>query len=379
MKIGILSMQRVVNSGSLLQAYALRETVKALTNGEVEFIDYENPLSVKAIKEKKPPFLIQLLKIIKHTILPAYRPHMQAKRYVKKFTEKWAESLPALGLNKELNDNQGKPYDLAIIGSDEVFNICQFSDRNVDIPWSLLGEGINTKRLISYAASCGQTTLEKLNAIGEDRHYGDLLKHFQAVSVRDENTFHVVKTLSGITLQYHIDPALLMPDFPKEESYRKLPYRYMLIYAYTWRISSKDEIYAIKAYAQSHRLKTVCINCYHSWCDHTIACTPFALLQYIQDAECVVTDTFHGAVFSIRENIPFAALVRESNSNKLRFLLHQFGLENREADTAKEIESILRQPIDYNQVNKKLEEERKKAIQYLREQIEIAEDSHIGA
>ena len=379
MKISILSMQRVVNSGSLLQAYALRETLKALTDCEVEFIDYENTSIDKTIKEKKQPFLTQLLKDIKHTILPAYWPRMRAKRYVKNFTEKWRESLPALGLHDELNGFQGKRYDLAIIGSDEVFNLCQFSDRKVDIPWGLLGEGLNAKRLISYAASCGQTTLEKLNAIGVEQRYGDLLKRFQAVSVRDENTFHVVETLSGITPQYHIDPVLLLADFPKEKTYQKLPYRYILIYAYTWRISSEDEIKAIKAYAQAHRLKTVCINCYHPWCDHTIACTPFALLQYVQDAEFVVSDTFHGTVFSIRENVPFAVLVRESNSKKLRFLLRQFGLENREAKMAEEIESILRQPIDFSIVNTRLDEERMKAVQYLREQIEIMEDSRIGA
>lgn len=379
MKIGILSMQRIVNSGSLLQAYGLRETLKALAGCEVEFIDYESAAKAEPIQEKKQPFLIQLLKNVKHTILPAYRPRMEAKRYVKKFTEKWRESLPAIGVQDELNGIEKNHYDLAVIGSDEVFNLCQFPDRKAEIPWSLLGEGIHAKRLISYAASCGQTTLEKINAIGEELHCASLLKRFQAISVRDENTFQVVEALTGITPQYHIDPVLLSSHFPKEASYRKLPYKYMLVYAYTWRISSEDEIKAIKAYAQTHRLKTVCINCYQPWCDHTIACTPFAVLQYVRDAECVVSDTFHGTVFSIRENVPFAVLVRESNSCKLRFLLRQFGLESREAKTAEEIGSILRQPIDFATVNARLNEERTKALQYLRKQIELVEDSSIGA
>ena len=41
MEIGILSMQRVVNYGSFLQAYALKQTISALGH-TVEFVDIEN-------------------------------------------------------------------------------------------------------------------------------------------------------------------------------------------------------------------------------------------------------------------------------------------------------------------------------------------------
>ena len=52
MKIGILSMQRIVNNGSFLQAYALKETLKMLSGYEPEFIDFENALQNKKNKEK---------------------------------------------------------------------------------------------------------------------------------------------------------------------------------------------------------------------------------------------------------------------------------------------------------------------------------------
>ena len=379
MKIGILSMQRIVNNGSFLQAYALRETLRAFSGSDAEFIDFDNALQNKKEMEKKQPFLLRLLRDVKHTLLPQYRPYMRTRRYGKKFVRKWAECLPALGLQREPNDDQGKHYDLVVIGSDEVFNLCQFSDENVDIPWCLLGEGIDTEHLISYAASCGQTSIEGLRTIGEEQRCRDLLHRFDAVSVRDENTFHVIKSLTGVSPQYHIDPVLLAAGFPKDSSYRKLPFRYMLIYAYTRRINSDDEIKAIQAYAQKNGLKTVGVNCFQTWCDQLVACSPFALLQYVRDAECVVSDTFHGTIFSIRENVPFAVIVRKSNSNKIRFLLRQFGLENRESGTASDIEPVLRHSMDFTGVNKRLEEERKKANQYLREQIERAEENRRGA
>ena len=379
MKIGILSMQRIVNNGSFLQAYALKETLKMLSGYEPEFIDFENALQNKKNKEKEQPFLLQFLRNVKHLIFPQYWPYSRTKRNGKLFAEKWAECLPALGLKRELNDFQREQYTLIVIGSDEVFNLCQFSDENVDIPWCLLGEGLNTKHLISYAASCGQTSVDGLRAIGEEQHCRDLLSKFDAISVRDENTFHVVHWLSGRTPRYTIDPVLLVSEFPKDESYRKLPYKYMLVYAYTRRINATDEISAIQSYAKEHGLKTVGVNSFQTWCDRLIVCSPFALLQYVQDANCIVTDTFHGTVFSIRENVPFATLVRKSNSNKIRFLLHQFGLDNREADSPDRIKNILDQPIDFTAVNAQLEEERKNARQYLLEHIRNAEEKRRGA
>ena len=70
MKIGILSMQRIVNNGSFLQAYALRETLRALSGFDAEFIDFDNALQNKKEMEKKQPFLLRLLRDVKHTLLP---------------------------------------------------------------------------------------------------------------------------------------------------------------------------------------------------------------------------------------------------------------------------------------------------------------------
>ena len=88
-----------------------------------------------------------------------------------------------------------------------------------------------------------------------------------------------------------------------------------------------------------------------------------------------MTDTFHGTVFSIRNNVPFVAMVRESNRNKLEFLLKQFGLKSRQITDAGNLESQMDAPIDFEAVNKKLELERRKAVDYLQNQIDLAEGS----
>lgn len=57
MKIGILSMQRIVNYGSFLQAYGLKKTVEKLGH-EVEFVDY----TIEPCLVKKPQQTTNILK-----------------------------------------------------------------------------------------------------------------------------------------------------------------------------------------------------------------------------------------------------------------------------------------------------------------------------
>ena len=73
-----------------------------------------------------------------------------------------------------------------------------------------------------------------------------------------------------------------------------------------------------------------------SWCDTTYLPIPFELLGIFRDADYVVTDTFHGTVFSLKYQKPFVTFVRESNKQKLIDLLETFSLTNRiVSDTSK--------------------------------------------
>lgn len=73
----------------------------------------------------------------------------------------------------------------------------------------------------------------------------------------------------------------------------------------------------------------ISIGHYFSWCDEVVIPTPFEVLAYFKGASYIITDTFHGSVFSIKFNKEFCTIVRDMNSNKLVSLLKQFGLENR--------------------------------------------------
>ena len=96
---------------------------------------------------------------------------------------------------------------------------------------------------------------------------------------------------------------------------------------------------------------------------------PFEVLAYFKNASYIVTDTFHGSVFSIKYNRPFATIVRGMNSNKLTHLLEQFNLDSRIVRNLDDLPKILETAIDYVPVNERIANETTKSIEYLKKNI----------
>ncbi len=107
------------------------------------------------------------------------------------------------------------------------------------------------------------------------------------------------------------------------------------------------------------------------------------MLAYFKNAEEVITDTFHGSIFSVITHRPFATLIRKSagdsygNEEKLSDLLERLQLQDRMTVKIAEIEIINEKMIDYVNVERILKEYREAAMQYLRENLEEADGEHI--
>jgi len=110
----------------------------------------------------------------------------------------------------------------------------------------------------------------------------------------------------------------------------------------------------------------VSIGHYFTWGDKVVVPTPFEVLAYFKNADYIITDTFHGSVFSLKFNKRFATIVRDMNSNKLTSLLKQFRLTDRIVDNAADIPRIMDKPIDYESVNGIIADETKRALEYLK-------------
>ena len=372
MKIGILSMQRVINNGSLLQAYALLKTIEYLGN-EVSFVDFKisdsekESFTLKEKIQKFSPIIFLLLSITKNFLKLSYNKiffSISSYKTRKNFLNNY---MKVLNLPKE--PNYSPKVDVLVFGSDEVFNTVQYVELGKGHAWQLYGANNNAGKLVSYAASFGHTTyegLEKYNMLDKSRK---LLNKFADFSVRDRNSYDIIKKLTGKEASINIDPVLLY-DFKDAEIKQPKIKDYILIYGYPGRINDKQEVAAIKAFAKKHNKKLVCVNMMQAWCDEFIYAHPFDLLGYFKYADYVVTDTFHGAVISIKYNIPFVQFVRESkgysNNQKVGYLLSSFGLEDRILQKPEELEEVMLKPIAYEKVNEILISEKTKAMNYLK-------------
>lgn len=86
--------------------------------------------------------------------------------------------------------------------------------------------------------------------------------------------------------------------------------------------------------------------------------------MYFKNASYILTDTFHGTIFSIRSGKPFATIIRDSNKEKLRDLLGKFDLLDREVKGNEDISEVFMTGVDSKNVNKTILEYRDKADRY---------------
>lgn len=371
MKVGIMSMQRIANYGSFLQAYALKKLIEE--NGhQVEFVDYHIGSPIMNTNLRKKSMLIRKLEKGFETL--RYKAPLSHKlafiRYKSLFGKKY---LSLLGISKERN--YIPELDCLVIGSDEVFNCIQ-KNANVGYSLELFGKNRRTKKLISYAASFGNTTLDKLKKYGKDNEIAALLKDFNVISVRDRNSGYIVRSLINQEPEYHLDPVLI---YDYLHCCPKIPHlqnsdRYLIIYAYAGRITEEESNW-ISDYAHRKELKVYAIGGIQKCADKFIDCSPFEVLAYFKNAQEIITDTFHGSIFSIITHRPFVSLVRKSigdnygNEEKITDLLRSVGLEQQIIYDIKNAETVIRNHIDYITIDRLLNTNKMRTKDFLTHQI----------
>ena len=254
-KVEIISMQQVDNYGSVLQAYSLKKMIESL-GFEVFFADIE--------KGKNEKLNLQCAErdVARNAARKNQKQH-SCKKLVARIRGKvvqtrmkkiFSEFRNSTELNTSDADTQ---YDDCVIGSDEVFNCLQ------KVEWGfsqqLFGNVQNADNVITYAASCGFTRVEMLSEELK-KAISEALGKLSAISVRDTNTAHFIQNLSSKEFVYNLDPVAV-GDFTAEIAQAKLEYklpaRYCIIYAYSNRISSPEEIRAIRDYCDKRNLKMI--------------------------------------------------------------------------------------------------------------------------
>lgn len=368
--VGIMSMQRIFNYGSSLQAYSLKRLIQlAQPDADIRFLDY-TPGDV-LIQDSAAPSSGLRRRLSK--VLEYGRGEGSVRDKIRFFEHKRGyarRNFPLVGI--PASPDRDLAVDVQVIGSDEVFN-CVQANANVGYSRDLFGHGSPAGRVVSYAASFGNTTLEKIESAGIGSELAADFARFAEISVRDRNSQKIVEALTGRTPDINVDPALafdLMSLETRIPQGRLTPEPYIIVYGYSGRLgrAENDEL---RRYADSRGASILTFGGVQGCADRFVDCSPFELLAYFRDAEAVVTDTFHGTIFSIINRRPFATIVRPShgdgygNEEKLAYLLDSFGLASRRLSSVSQVADLLAEPIDYSAVDPILERERARTKAYL--------------
>ncbi len=371
MKIGLITLHRIVNYGSVLQTYATQLVFNKLGH-TVEIIDYypkRMHLSgmLKRIKNKNEVLKNNVIirNICKLILLPSY-----IKRFgvFKSFLRKYIKMTPVTYYsNEELIKN--KPdADVYCTGSDQVWN----SDWNERIEKPYFLDFIaRDKKCFAYAASFGKKELYDW----EKEETKKLLQKYNDISLRESSGVNILEDL-GIKIGKHVlDPTLLLN---KEEwqplvSKKYANKKYILLYSINRH--SNFERYA-KNVAKKLGLPLYYVSYhYHDVFKNgkLITCPKVEeFLSLIYYAQYVLTDSFHCTAFSINFNKQFAVYYPKKFGGRLSSLIDLTKLTDRVISDDKDI-LFINNSIDFVNVNKIIEINRNTSIDFISKALSLEE------
>lgn len=359
MKIGILTWYKALNHGAVLQTYASCKMLEQMGVTPV-VLDYYWNLDINTNKTTRLSRYIK--KFSPRQVIWHIRVKNRQREKKRVFDSFVHQKLPiGAAYDKEMG------LDAVYIGSDMVFDVSEGYN-----PF-MYGVNVPTDFVFSYAASFGYTTMEKLDVYSHRDDIIKALKRFRSIGYRDQNTVNILRYFGiNVPATECIDPVLAYgfeTEISEWDSGKWKGKKYIVIYAYDSTMNEPETVKQIKEISISEGLKVISCGYYHKWCDQCIQASPEEFVEMIKYATYVITDTFHGTVFSTIMHKQFASIVR-SNGFKLRYLLEQSGLSDRISDKEHSLKSVLHKMTDYNDFDEWLKRRRNESKTFIRDNVE---------
>lgn len=355
MKIGILTFYSAHNYGAVLQAYATQEFLKKM--GHTAIIVNDNP-----------SFLNCYHRAIWRQCVDKRHPIKTIKQFMNEFkiyklrSKRW-EGFDKFIKNKlSLSSELGVPSDLDayIVGSDQVWN-CKITKGFYPYYYCDFPFKKGHRRYIAYAASMENIKLSEPQKITLSK----LLKNFDFVGVREKEMINLLNPLVDKPICQTVDPTLLVEKNIWESlaaECKKMDAKYLLLYD-VWNNQWVKSIAEQIALTNGWRLITLV-----SWLDkddsknNYQAANPIEFVSLIKNAQFVMTDSFHGTAFSLIFEKNFLFLKMNDGQNRAVSLLEELGLEQ---NILTKNDSVSLIPVDYTEVNVKLQKMQEKSRSFL--------------
>lgn len=322
-RVGIITFHAAHNYGSMLQAYALQQTISNMDflceiinfrtqrQKDMYCLDFERG----SVYERVKRFFIQLPYV--SGLLDKHRLFEDFLQKELVLSEKEYSTLQKL-------EKANFSYDYYISGSDQIWNdIC------IDFDWAYFLPFVKSGSRIAYAPSMGPKpeNFRKENT----KQLEELLSNYDAISAREPRTAQYIERITSKRVPALIDPTLLLPIETWEELAGKQPLiagKYIFLYS-PWY---NEKLYQMAAVlSEQYQMKVVVsqampyLSSAIKWRKFNVypAVGPKEFLNLCKNAQMVCCNSFHAVVFSVLFRVPFATLngMKDSRVDNLLFLM----------------------------------------------------------
>jgi len=361
MKVSIITRHSIPNYGSLLQSYATQKTFEKL-GFDAEILNYirydeRGKQSIWTNCHIGKNGLVNKIKRMIYFALqyPNWRTGLKAfENFQKQYLRL---SNTTYGSIDELKDNLPNA-DIYVTGSDQVWGVIGQSEYD---PAYFLKFVPEDKRQIAFSASFGKTALTKELTDGLE----ELLKNYSSILVREKSAVDIIEQYTNKTAKHILDPTLMLDKNEWGSLCEKTGLEgtdYIFVYQlhhnkemekYITRVQVETGLPVYRAHPSFfYALKPG--NFIH-------LPTPGQFLSYIKNAKYIITDSFHGTVFSLIFNKQFVDILPELTGTRIISMMDLLGLKNRILTDLNDF-SWLDQTIEYSEVNQKIEKEKKETL-----------------
>lgn len=345
MKVGILTLPLHFNYGGILQAFALQSVLKGM-GCDVFLMEKTRKLKNPSIYRLVKRFLKRVL-LKRNVIVFAEKKYNQEQPLVCRNTWEFVDREMKIF---RVPDDMGKipqdSFDAVVVGSDQIWRRIYFTsmvDADYCNAFLKFTSKWNCKR-IAYAASFG--TDEWQSSFEETTQIRTLLKHFDAVSVREKSAKSLCKDVVGIDSAFVLDPTMLLTKEKYENLVEKVKTKSSEgnLLCYFLDETTEKQILMEKI-SYERQLRPFKVNSFaenpQKQLYERIQPSVEQWLRGFSEAEFVLTDSFHACVFSILFNKPFVVIGnRKRGLSRFLSLLNELELQDHLIFSAKEYDSL---------------------------------------
>ena len=310
MNVGILTHPQAINYGGILQCYALSVCLEKMGHKAIVIRRGANTPCWRLIATKVIDSLGMRRFIHSRVIDKSTNINFFSEKYLYR-------TYPLLSQKAMRRVCEQYQLDAVIVGSDQVWR----ADFALSFGYNYFLDFVpaNVKK-ISFAASFGLSTWDYTPE--QTRRIKDLLADYRGISVREEEAISLCKDYLGLDVMQMPDPTLLLSaaDYVKVTSPRLVKGKYVFVY---WLgdktlVEADAEIYRNQGYEVVFvgLREQIVLPKVEDW------------LSYLMYADKVLTDSFHGCVFSIIFKKELHVFSNVSGGNgRVVSLFKQFGFD----------------------------------------------------